>query len=514
MRAALYIRESTERQGENWSPDAQERALREYAAKEGMTIADAQVWSECGTGRKDKRGGLHELVAAAEVGAFDAVLMFHSSRFFRNRLLAGEYKKALRERGIRVIALNVLGLDPNTATGAMMEGIQEGFDQYQSDLIGEWTKAGLREKQRQGHHIGALPVGYRRLPMKLPGPAGKPVPNPDGGRLIASDDAPHVRAGFVAYATGAVSTSDVARRLADAGVRTVRGDPLSVSGVMRMLASPIYCGRMLVGGEEVEADIEPLIDAETWQAVQNQLARRRRGASRNRRTRVYVLGGLLRCAADGAGWRGRTDPANRAKTKWVARYYCHGPKDLGCSGTVRVAPAAELEAAVEEAVIRRFSLDAKTRTQVVATLRSAQPADATKKRAKLEAELQRRDEIYALDGDRVKWLAKRDQITADLAALPTSNISALPPRTEAILDSLEGLVDRWAAWAPAARAALLRLLVREVVVDNGTVVAVVPTPEAMPVIVAASSPQRTPAAQTQVYAGGVHVLGLDRRRVA
>ncbi len=70
---------------------------------------------------------------------------------------ARHYKALLRERlGIRVVSVTQpMGDDPRDPSSFLAESIREMFDEYYSVSLSFWTRAGLAEKARQGHLVGA-----------------------------------------------------------------------------------------------------------------------------------------------------------------------------------------------------------------------------------------------------------------------------------------------------------------------------------------------------------------------
>lgn len=89
-------------------------------------------------------------MADAAAGAFDVVLVFHTSRFARNQVEARRYKQLLRERlGIRVMSVTQpIGEDPSDPSTFLAESIHEMFDEYYSVSLSFWIRSGLKEKAR------------------------------------------------------------------------------------------------------------------------------------------------------------------------------------------------------------------------------------------------------------------------------------------------------------------------------------------------------------------------------
>lgn len=164
LRAAVYLRESTEEQGKGFSPDAQRQAIAEFAADNEMTLVGEYCDFHSGWRKSEGRPEFQRLMADAADGKFDAVIVFHTSRFARSQLEARRYKQLLRERlGIRVVsATQPLGDDPDDPSTFLAESIHEMFDEYYSVSLSFWTRSGLREKAGEGHLLGTLPWGYTR----------------------------------------------------------------------------------------------------------------------------------------------------------------------------------------------------------------------------------------------------------------------------------------------------------------------------------------------------------------
>ena len=80
VRAALYVRVSG-RGDQLSSLAAQEAELRAHAEADGWSIGG--VFSDVGSGRSEKRRGLSRLLAAAETGEFNLVLVTHEDRLTR-----------------------------------------------------------------------------------------------------------------------------------------------------------------------------------------------------------------------------------------------------------------------------------------------------------------------------------------------------------------------------------------------------------------------------------------------
>src|SRR5215203_4583858 len=78
-RAAMYVRESTEEQGQGFSPDAQRQAIRKFAAENDLTIVGEYCDFHSGWRKADGRRDFQRLMADAAERRVDVVLVFHTS---------------------------------------------------------------------------------------------------------------------------------------------------------------------------------------------------------------------------------------------------------------------------------------------------------------------------------------------------------------------------------------------------------------------------------------------------
>ncbi|MHB1469668.1 MAG: recombinase family protein [Solirubrobacteraceae bacterium] len=106
LRAVAYIRESTEEQGQGFSPDAQRQGIARFAPENELELVGEYCDFHSGWRKSEARPQFQRLMADAADGRFDVVLVFHTSRFARNQVEARRYKQLLREHlGIRVISV-------------------------------------------------------------------------------------------------------------------------------------------------------------------------------------------------------------------------------------------------------------------------------------------------------------------------------------------------------------------------------------------------------------------------
>src|SRR5437879_5966370 len=82
-RAAAYIRESTEEQGQDFSPDAQRQAIASFATENELALVGEYCDFHSGWRKSESRPEFQRLMADAAEGSFEVVLVYHTSRFAR-----------------------------------------------------------------------------------------------------------------------------------------------------------------------------------------------------------------------------------------------------------------------------------------------------------------------------------------------------------------------------------------------------------------------------------------------
>ena len=458
-RAVAYVRESTEGQGQGFSPDAQREAIRTFVAENGLELVGEYCDFHSGWRKADARTEFQRLMADAAKRRFEVVLVYHTSRFARNQVEARRYKQMLRERlGIKVLSVTQpLGEDHSDPSAFLAESIHEMFDEYYSVSLSFWTRTGLREKARQGHLVGALPWGYVRDPETKVA-----VPDPEKASLV--------RELFERYAGGQETDRSLAAWLNAKGARSAKGRPFTRDTVRELLLNSAYCG--YVAGlrskdRSVRGVHDPIVSEKLFDRVQEVRTWRARVVKPGPPSDEYLLRKLLYCERCGArmhGTRGSRPP--------VRRYLCstrrHGD---GCD-----QPITRAEPLEEQVVdwISDFRPDEELRATILASIRNAarESNDDSLRRRELVGQLERLRDLYVM-GDLTKseYVLRRQALEEELARTR----SPFDPRLD---KAEEVLADFGRIWAleddPAKRRRLLATLFDRVWQDGGTIVAVKP----------------------------------------
>jgi putative DNA-invertase from lambdoid prophage Rac len=147
FRVGLYARVSTHDQQ---TLSLQMRAMREYAAKRGWTIA-VQI-KEVGSGATE-RALRENLLAAARRREIDVVLVWRLDRWGRSLVDLVVTLKELAELGVSFVSLTE-ALDLATPTGRALAGLLSVFAEFEHEILRERIRAGIAEARLKGKRFG------------------------------------------------------------------------------------------------------------------------------------------------------------------------------------------------------------------------------------------------------------------------------------------------------------------------------------------------------------------------
>jgi site-specific DNA recombinase len=349
MRAAVYARVSTERQERQQTIDSQLTALRAWAEAKGHELNERHVFRDEGySGARLDRPGLDALRDAVRDGEVEVVAVLAPDRLARRYVYQALLLEEFRRAGCAADFLNhAISDDPSDQ---LLLQIQGAVAEYERALLGERFRRGKLQKARAGQFIGVhAPYGYRYLPRHEGAP----------GRLVVDEaEADLVRLLYGWLVEERMSLRQILKRL-NFGPWFPRCGrrPWSPSTVHHILADPVYtgtaysnryqyvpakkprarkpgysgvgCRRLRPKEEWIPIAVPAIVDQETWDRAQAQLARNAALSFRNNTKHTYLLRCLLTCGACGLSMFGTVRPGGR-------RYYRCAGKD--CVATARAQP--------------------------------------------------------------------------------------------------------------------------------------------------------------------------------
>jgi DNA invertase Pin-like site-specific DNA recombinase len=292
-----------------------------------------------------ERPALQQLLAAVREHRVDVIVIYKIDRLTRSLMDFAKLAELFDKEGISFVSVTQQ-FNTTTSMGRLMLNVLLSFAQFEREITGERIRDKIAASKKKGMWMGGTPpIGYRVENRTL---------------VVEPEDAKTVRAIFRLYLeVGNVRA--LANALDERGTRTKeRTHPEgTTTGGLRfqrghlygLLSNPIYIGRIGHKGQSYPGTHPPIVNHETWEAVQGQLAQNTQGPRKRPRTgakATSLLAGLL--YADN-GNRFTPSHANKAGRRY--RYYVEQlPEDSSTTQRkARRIPAQEIEEAVRTAVL-------------------------------------------------------------------------------------------------------------------------------------------------------------------
>jgi site-specific DNA recombinase len=343
VKAALYLRVSTDAQTERFSLPAQRRILAEFCERQGWQY---EVYEDAGISGEtiSARPAMQRLLRDAQAKAFGVALAVEVERFSRSTDLFDwlAIRKTFRDAGIRWGTPSQL-FAPDDPEDGFLTVLFGALAAREKQKLVQRTRRGKEQAVRQGRYIASWrPYGYTVA---------------DGRLQVKDDEARTIRYIFALNRDGR-TIREIVRTLNRERIPTPRqafghtlaGTQWQRSTVRHILANPLYAGCAYYGKTRQVGGRRERQPEDTWLAIpapriisdeEFSLAQRRiqhnaAVAKRNQRN-VYVLKGLVFCQC------GRLMYGNPCGGR---RYYRPNCQDA------RHVRADELEALVWREVVR------------------------------------------------------------------------------------------------------------------------------------------------------------------
>lgn len=321
-KVALYIRWSTEDQGEGTTLDVQMEGCRHYALSQGWTVSEALTFIDDGhSGGSLDRPALKRLREAVAREEVDCVVVYKLDRLSRDvpdmiRLIMEEWDGACFVKSARE------PIDTTSQAGKMFFYTLASYAEWERSVIKERTFSGKLRRAQEGKNPGMrAPYGYSAA---------------EAGFAVLEHEAEVVRRIFTMYRQGK-GCSKIAITLNTEGVPFREGRLWNLDTVKYILRNTAYKGDLTYGVRTVdsrkrkrvrnlmphvvrEGAFPAIISPEEWDSVQ-EVRRKRPGPATGTSGRAHssrnLLTGLLKCA--GCGTHMRSSGASYGEVKY--RYY-------------------------------------------------------------------------------------------------------------------------------------------------------------------------------------------------
>lgn len=304
MRAVIYARYSRGPKQTDQSIEGQLRVCHKFCEDHDLEVVEEYIDRHI-TGTSDQRPEFQRMVADAKKHKFEALVLYDTKRFSRNKYDSVIYKAQIKKAGVQIFYATENISD--TPEGVLLESVLEGLAQYESMEMARKIKRGMYETALKGKTPGTTPsYGYRV--------------NSDGFYVIEETEAKAIKYAFDRYLKGA-SFAEISRNLNELGYRTRKGKPFSGQAIKRILTNRRYIGEFTFMDIVKEDGIPAIIDKDTFFMVQKKL-------KNNERTVLpkgdFALTGKLIC---GVCETFMTGTSGTSKTGKIHYYYkCPGHK--------------------------------------------------------------------------------------------------------------------------------------------------------------------------------------------
>lgn len=479
-RAATYCRCSSDEQaqGDYTTVDVQRQITARHGVSIGAVVV-AELSDEGKSGTSLKRPGLTALLALAQSGAIDVVIVTYMSRLGRGKAFTiAEYE--LKKCGVRVVCAEEQFSEG--VAGYTQQAVKQFLDGMYPEQVKEWTMTKMRQMFEAGYHVNSRPpFGYQLIVAGEPGRNGR-TPKRKG---VDPDAAVIVEKAY------RIALTQREIRAAVDYLNSATGQEWDYKTVYRLLTNRAYIGEAHWAGL-VKPDAHPaIVPTDVFDAVQQMIE----DAGQNRQKIVtradrdslhaasYYLRGRVFCATCGAVM---TPKHATGKGGRIVHYYeCLRASRSGSECPVRRVVAHRLHNSLFneiglmaahpwrirrhiEAAMERYPRPEKVDAELAAVQRGIR--DAEKKSAKLiEAvavsgtsvigALSRR--IAELEESRIAMTKEESRLLAEAA-----RIRAWRPNAEQFERTLSLFSQIWERRTDAERCELAPLLVDRVTMET------------------------------------------------
>jgi DNA invertase Pin-like site-specific DNA recombinase len=347
LRCAIYTRVSSDQGLEQDfnSLQAQREAAEAYIksqAHEGWRLR-REAYDDGGfSGGSMERPALQRLLAEVKEKHIDIIVVYKVDRLTRSLADFAKLVELFDAHGVSFVSVTQ-SFNTTSSMGRLTLNVLLSFAQFEREVTGERIRDKIAASKKKGIWMGGpVPLGYRVQDRKL---------------VVDEDEAATVRLIFARYvALGSIVA--LQRELQDRGIKTrprtlssgavQGGAPPTTGPLAYLLKNRMYLGELNHKGVSYPAEHAAILDAALFDAVQRQLAsRRRKGAGPTGRTDALLSGRLF----DDRG--NKMSPSHALKQGIRYRYYVSAATVQGRSedaGTIARIKAEDIETPIQGAI--------------------------------------------------------------------------------------------------------------------------------------------------------------------
>src|SRR3989338_3770225 len=239
MKAIILARVSTEEQKDAGnSLPAQIVRMEEYCKRKGFDIAETFSFDE--SAYKTKRDEFDKILEYLKTNKEKIAVCFDKvDRLSRNvfdKRVSLLYDKAVADEIELHFVSDGQVIGPSmSAVEKFQFGMSLGLAKYYSDAISDNVKRAFEKKRRDGEWTGAVRLGYLNVSLDAEKRLRKDI-------ILDPERAHLIQKMFELYATDQYSLETIRIKMTGLGLRTLKGNKLSKSGVENILQDSFYCG--------------------------------------------------------------------------------------------------------------------------------------------------------------------------------------------------------------------------------------------------------------------------------
>ena len=162
-----YLRYSSHKQDDGVSIEMQIDDINAYCTKNNLVVRKWYIDTATSATKKEAetRDAFFELVQDIKSGdTSGSLLVYSTSRAFRNSYESHKYRKFLREHGIKLMSATQ-HIDEETSSGRLTTSILSDIDQYKAEELADYVSSAMRYLAKRGYWTGApVPIGYKVVP--------------------------------------------------------------------------------------------------------------------------------------------------------------------------------------------------------------------------------------------------------------------------------------------------------------------------------------------------------------
>jgi DNA invertase Pin-like site-specific DNA recombinase len=421
-RAVIYVRTSSEKQGERSSPLEQEADCLQLAQEKGLQVVyvyrDVDKYRVGNrlvepSGSRSDRPGLLAMLEDASSDQFDVILAWREDRLYRGLRAMLTVLETVQDYKIEVLLAKEnfdSTIAPVRAWAAQLE--LEGM----KERMGMGVKARLKAGKANS---GQDRYGYLRISDRI---------------HVLEDEAKWVRNIFAWYNQG-VPLLQIRQRLIDSNApqkgsstpRKIQWARSSIQGILESAREYAYGYKeQSRDGEAYQIPVEPIIDLQTYELFKIKREENKTNSSQPIR-QDYLVSGHLMCSCK-LTWQARTATHRRSrKGDWIERktpigtYFCPQPhKELRASDCPKTISAKQADTQIWEKVSEFITnpdyLRAQAKAQVFQLERDYQQMQLD--------ELHLHEEIKKLNDERQEFItrARKERMPDEEFASQMSNL--------------------------------------------------------------------------------------------